>query len=63
MSGNVWEWCWDKAGSYHVYRGGSWDFAACAVSYRGNNDPVYRDYNGRDNGHVDLGFRLIRNAN
>ena len=55
MSGNVWEWCWDKAGSDRVYRGGSW-FHNGAVSYR--EDLYYPGYQGSD-----LGFRLVRNAN
>ncbi len=57
MTGNVWEWCQDffgsyanaqqtnpvgpTAGSYCVFRGGSWHVSAgiCRVSYRGMNTP------------------------
>lgn len=58
MSGNVWEWCWDKytSGSYRVFRGGGWyDVPAYAhVDNRGRNSPDTRDYG--------LGFRVVRNA-
>lgn len=58
MSGNVWEWCWDKSGSsYRVFRGGFWfGYASdCTVSYRNDTKPDIRS---------DIsGFRLVRNAN
>ena len=70
MSGNVWEWCWDRyggygeaaqsdprgpsAGSYRVSRGGSWI-----------NNPQDCRVANRGNGsssyrNIDLGFRLAR---
>ena len=56
MSGNVWEWCWDRDRTDCVRRGGSWhhggDYAS--VSYRFNGDPNYR-YNY-------LGFRVVRTS-
>ncbi|MCL2602414.1 MAG: formylglycine-generating enzyme family protein, partial [Treponema sp.] len=57
MSGNVWEWCFDKwtpASAFRVTRGGSWINDAAAVSsiYR-----VSRAPNGRD---IVIGFRLVR---
>ena len=57
MSGNVWEWCWDKwdnTGSYRVLRGGSWrdDAEYCRVAIRNDFDAALRySYNG---------FRLVR---
>ena len=53
MSGNVWEWCWDKDGANRVFRGGSWNGNAtsAARAYRNNGIP-----NGRDN---DLGLRVV----
>jgi predicted outer membrane repeat protein len=55
MSGNVWEWCWDKYNSTdptRILRGGRWDFDAsyATVSYRIHGDPRYADYG--------VGFRL-----
>ena len=57
MSGNVWEWCWDKySGSYRVRRGGSWNYSAggCTVSGRGGS--------GATNGYSILGFRVCRSS-
>ena len=71
MSGNVWEWCWDRygsvtsstpgvgsaSGSNRCKRGGSWynNASAAEVAIRGDDDPYSRN---------DLvGFRLVRNAN
>ena len=53
MSGNVWEWCWDKDSAKRVFRGGSWsgNATSAARAYRNNGIP-----NGRDN---DLGLRLV----
>jgi formylglycine-generating enzyme required for sulfatase activity len=48
MSGNVWEWCWDKWSTdsvNRVMRGGSWGggFAAnCTVTFRSNDSPSSR---------------------
>ena len=74
MSGNVWEWCWDwrelitsstpstgsSSGSRRCLRGGSWfdDADGAQVALRGGNYPS--DRYGRD---LNLGFRLVRNAN
>ena len=59
MSGNVYEWCWDKyssSSSGRVVRGGSWgdDASGCGVSHRYLNDPYYRLNSN--------GFRVVRNA-
>ncbi|MDR2864727.1 MAG: SUMF1/EgtB/PvdO family nonheme iron enzyme, partial [Spirochaetaceae bacterium] len=57
MSGNVWEWCFDKLIvsdiTYHVIRGGGWDDPAtgCSVAYRG-----YYSSTAKIN---TLGFRLV----
>ena len=62
MSGNVWEWCWDKynsSSSDRVIRGGSWynsDVKCCSVSYRCNCNP----YPSRD--YSIYGFRLARSV-
>jgi uncharacterized repeat protein (TIGR02543 family) len=70
MSGNVWEWCWDRygtitattpaagadSGSDRVLRGGSWLNVAsiCAVSYRGDDYPYLRNER--------CGFRVVRSS-
>jgi len=70
MSGNVYEWCWDRfnsisattpasglsSGSYRVGRGGSWNGSDSdsSVSYRLNINPSFRGNN--------LGFRVVRTA-
>ena len=71
MSGNVWEWCYDRyntvssntadtgasSGSYRVLRGSSWynSVSRCQVSYR--NYYYYPNY--RING---CGFRVVRSS-
>ena len=68
MSGNVWEWCWDRydnisastpfdgaaSGSLRVFRGGSWDYydSYCTVSYRNGFNPLSRYGNL-------FGFRVV----
>lgn len=57
MSGNVWEWCWDRYTEgyrYRVVRGGSWDDGGCwcGVANRFPYDPDYRFSN--------FGFRVAR---
>ena len=70
MSGNVWEWCWDRyggissstgafgvsSGDYRVRRGGSWrhDANSCEVANRGYSYPIHPDKY--------YGFRVVRNA-
>jgi formylglycine-generating enzyme required for sulfatase activity len=56
MSGNVYEWCWDKYSSSstgRVFRGGGWSSGAssCAVAYRHTDFPYYRNYY--------IGFRVV----
>ncbi|MBP5158240.1 MAG: formylglycine-generating enzyme family protein [Treponema sp.] len=55
MTGNVYEWCWDKEGSGHIRLGGSWSSNTdqCAVSKRSS---------GSRGGDI-TGFRPVRNAN
>ena len=68
MSGNVWEWCWDRLGSYtsdtktdpmgapsgtdRVVRGGSWDGSSVYVR------SVYRSYSYPNNRGYNVGFRV-----
>ena len=70
MSGNVFEWCWDRygsvdsstpgsgvpSGSFRCLRGGSWgtDASNAQVAYRNDSSPNNRNYN--------YGFRLVRFA-
>jgi len=70
MSGNVWEWVWDRygdyssspsvdprgptSGSHHVRRGGSWKNGVLSISSRSSIAPTYTDDN--------LGFRLARTS-
>ena len=70
MSGNVYEWCWDRdgsisdssaadgatSGSSRVLRGGSWFYSgsACQVALRSSLSPNYN--------FTDSGFRVVRNA-
>lgn len=69
MSGNVWEWCQDRfgsyvgssqtdptgaaSGSYRVLRGGSWSYDAQYCRV------AARDYSRPDNGNNGIGFRLV----
>ena len=75
MSGNVWEWCWDwysnsavetgnvtdpvgaSSGSYRVIRGGSCgsDAFCCSVANYTYFSPGSR--------YIEVGFRVVRNAN
>ena len=72
MSGNVWEWCWDRwsvsiaagtpsdgavSGSSRVLRGGGWRSNANRCAVSD------RGYYGPFNRFNDLGFRLVRSAN
>jgi uncharacterized repeat protein (TIGR02543 family) len=69
MSGNVWEWCWDRngsvvggevkdpvgpdAGATRVIRGGSWSAYASSCAV------AYRTVSNPDNWDGDLGFRVV----
>jgi len=70
MSGNVWEWCWDRygnyssgaqtdprgasSGSYRVIRGGGWNNSARIVR------SAYRNIGGPGNRLSYVGFRVVR---
>jgi len=53
MSGNVWEWCWERDSTYRIIRGGSW-----------LNEAVYLQtcfyYNYRSDSDSNVGFRVVR---
>ena len=73
MSGNVWEWCWDRyinatpeggqdpagaaSGDSLVVRGGSWNNNA------NNAVRAYRDNNNPDNRNNNLGLRVAMSKN
>jgi formylglycine-generating enzyme required for sulfatase activity len=57
MSGNVWEWCWDKdeTGSACRIRGGSW------MQLDGHGTVAYRVSRSPDSRYTVIGFRVARN--
>ena len=60
MSGNVWEWCFDKyaetgmLSANRVFRGGSWYMDATLVG------SAIRNILSPDSRYIDIGFRLVR---
>jgi formylglycine-generating enzyme required for sulfatase activity len=58
MSGNVYEWCWDKtsSGSYRVDRGGGWYDSPASARV------ANRSYGGPGNRFNGMGFRVVRTA-
>jgi len=72
MSGNVWEWCWDRKGEYptggvmnpavssagsnRVVRGGSW------FSFANSCRSAYRSRDYPSNSYYGVGFRVVRTA-
>ncbi len=56
MSGNVWEWCFEKGGAHRVLRGGSWYYNAFYLRL-GNRIGLYPS-----NTRSSIGFRLCRTA-
>jgi formylglycine-generating enzyme required for sulfatase activity len=57
MSGNVWEWCWDKdeTGAACRIRGGSW------MQVDGQGVVAYRVSRSPDSRYTVIGFRVARN--
>ena len=57
MTGNVWEWCWNRLGDsssrLRVLRGGSWDSKASSCR------SVYRNGGGLGFTWKNVGFRLV----
>ncbi len=65
MTGNVFEWCWDRAsgyvqsGSNRIVRGGSWDLNTYAYVYRIDDWPNMRS----EYEYQEYGFRVVRTIN